>query len=84
MQPADFRALGHELVDWVADYRERIGEFPVMSRVQPGEVAAHQVGRGRERDDRSAGEHDNHGQWGQAMHGGGRVSAASRDDRRRL
>jgi aromatic-L-amino-acid decarboxylase len=40
MQPAEFRALGHELVDWIADYRERIGEFPVMSRVQPGEVAA--------------------------------------------
>jgi aromatic-L-amino-acid decarboxylase len=40
MQPAEFRALGHELVDWIADYRERIGEFPVMSRVQPGECAA--------------------------------------------
>ncbi|HTX70061.1 MAG TPA: pyridoxal-dependent decarboxylase [Thermoleophilia bacterium] len=40
MQPDEFRALGHELVDWVADYRERIGDYPVMSRVQPGEVAA--------------------------------------------
>ena len=40
MEPADFRRLGHELVDWIADYRERIGEFPVMSRVQPGEVTA--------------------------------------------
>ena len=40
MQPAEFRALGHDLVDWIADYRERIGELPVMSRVQPGEVAA--------------------------------------------
>jgi aromatic-L-amino-acid decarboxylase len=40
MDSNEFRALGHELVDWIADYRERIGDFPVMSRVQPGEVAA--------------------------------------------
>jgi aromatic-L-amino-acid/L-tryptophan decarboxylase len=40
MDPADFRRLGHELVDWIADYRERIAELPVMSRVVPGEVAA--------------------------------------------
>jgi aromatic-L-amino-acid decarboxylase len=40
MDPSAFRTLGHELIDWVADYRERIAEYPVMSRVQPGEVAA--------------------------------------------
>ncbi len=40
MDPNQFRTLGHELIDWIADYRERIGDFPVMSRVQPGEVAA--------------------------------------------
>jgi len=40
MDPSEFRTLGHELVDWIADYREHIAEFPVMSRVQPGEVAA--------------------------------------------
>ena len=40
MDTHDFRRLGHELVDWVADYRERIAEYPVMSRVRPGEVAA--------------------------------------------
>lgn len=40
MDPAEFRRLGHELVDWVADYRERIAELPVMSRVRPGEVRA--------------------------------------------
>ena len=40
MDPADFRRLGHELVDWIADYRQRMDELPVMSRVQPGEVAA--------------------------------------------
>jgi aromatic-L-amino-acid decarboxylase len=40
MDPSEFRRLGHELVDWVADYRERIAEYPVMSRVEPGEIEA--------------------------------------------
>src|SRR5664280_3648506 len=40
MDPSEFRRLGHELVDWIADYRERIAEFPVMSRVAPGEIEA--------------------------------------------
>ena len=38
MTPAEFRRLGHLLVDWIADYRERVGELPVMSRVEPGAV----------------------------------------------
>jgi len=40
MDPAEFRRLGHELVDWVADYRAGIEELPVMSRAQPGEIEA--------------------------------------------
>ena len=40
MDTHEFRSLGHELIDWIADYREHIAEYPVMSRVQPGEVAA--------------------------------------------
>ena len=40
MDPAEFRRLGHELVDWVADYRDHIDELPVMSRVRPGEIRA--------------------------------------------
>jgi len=40
MDPSEFRALGHELIDWVADYREHIADLPVMSPVQPGEVTA--------------------------------------------
>jgi aromatic-L-amino-acid decarboxylase len=40
MDTHEFRLLGHELIDWVADYREHIAEYPVMSRVHPGEVAA--------------------------------------------
>ncbi|HEY7887321.1 MAG TPA: pyridoxal-dependent decarboxylase [Steroidobacteraceae bacterium] len=40
MDIEEFRRLGHEVVDWIADYRARCarGEFPVMSRVAPGEV----------------------------------------------
>ena len=40
MDPAEFRTLGHELIEWIAAYRERVEDLPVMSRVEPGEVAA--------------------------------------------
>jgi aromatic-L-amino-acid decarboxylase len=42
MDIEEFRRLGHEVVDWIADYRERTtrGELPVMSRVAPGDVRA--------------------------------------------
>jgi aromatic-L-amino-acid/L-tryptophan decarboxylase len=38
--PEEFRRAGHELVDWIADYRARVtaGEFPVMSRNAPGQL----------------------------------------------
>jgi aromatic-L-amino-acid decarboxylase len=38
MTPEEFRRIGHLVVDWVADYRERIEEFPVLSQVEPGWV----------------------------------------------
>jgi aromatic-L-amino-acid decarboxylase len=38
MDPAEFRRLGHELIEWVADYREHVVDLPVMSRVEPGEI----------------------------------------------
>jgi aromatic-L-amino-acid/L-tryptophan decarboxylase len=38
MAPEDFRAHGHRVVDWIADYLEGVGELPVLSRVAPGEV----------------------------------------------
>lgn len=40
MTPEEFRRLGHRIVDWVADYRERVAELPVMSRVAPGDIKA--------------------------------------------
>jgi aromatic-L-amino-acid/L-tryptophan decarboxylase len=38
MTPAQFRRYGKQVVDWVADYYERIEGLPVLSRAQPGEV----------------------------------------------
>ncbi len=38
MGPDEFRRLGHEYVDWVASYWERVGELPVQSAVAPGDV----------------------------------------------
>ena len=40
MSPDEFRRVGHEYVDWVASYWERVGELPVQSTVEPGEVFA--------------------------------------------
>ena len=34
----EFRAAAHAAVDWVADYLENIDAFPVLSRVQPGDI----------------------------------------------
>ena len=40
MTPEEFRAAGHRLIDWIADYRARVAELPVMSSVEPGSVKA--------------------------------------------
>ena len=40
MDANDFRRLGYQLVDWIADYREGIERLPVMSPAQPGEIRA--------------------------------------------
>lgn len=36
--PEQFRRLGHRLVDWIADYRQRCEELPVRAQVAPGDV----------------------------------------------
>jgi aromatic-L-amino-acid decarboxylase len=38
MDANEFRRLGHQLVDWIADYRDRMPSLPVMSQVRPGEI----------------------------------------------
>jgi aromatic-L-amino-acid decarboxylase len=40
MTPEEFRRHGKELVDWIADYQERIEHYPVLSPVEPGQVRA--------------------------------------------
>jgi len=40
MTPEEFRAAGHRLIDWIADYRSRTEPLPVMARTEPGEVKA--------------------------------------------
>jgi aromatic-L-amino-acid decarboxylase len=36
--PAEFRAYGHRLIDWLADYHEGLSDRPVMAKTRPGEV----------------------------------------------
>ena len=40
MDIEEFRRTGYQLVDWIADYRARIADLPVMSGVEPGWVSA--------------------------------------------
>ena len=40
MTPDEFRARGHELIDWIADYLDTIDERPVTSSVAPGDIRA--------------------------------------------
>ena len=38
MDKEEFRRFGHELVDWIAEYFDRIEELPVLSTIQPGDL----------------------------------------------
>lgn len=40
MDPDAFRRHGREVVDWIADYFERVETLPVRSNVAPGEIRA--------------------------------------------
>jgi aromatic-L-amino-acid decarboxylase len=34
----DFRRAGHEVIDWIAHYLEHTRDYPVLPKVQPGEL----------------------------------------------
>ena len=38
MSGEEFRRFGHELIDWIADYFDRIEELPVLSQIEPGQL----------------------------------------------
>ncbi len=40
MQPEEFRAHAHQLIDWIVDYQETIGSRPVAAAVAPGDILA--------------------------------------------
>ena len=40
MSAAEFRRHGHELIEWIADYFERIEDLPVLSQIEPGDLKA--------------------------------------------
>ena len=40
MTPDEFRRHGHDLIDWIADYVEGVGDRTVQATVDPGDVRA--------------------------------------------
>ena len=38
MNTSEFRNHAHELADWMADYLEHVGEYPVTPQVSPGDI----------------------------------------------
>src|SRR5215212_9354840 len=40
MSREDFRRVGHDLIDWIADYFQNIDELPVLAAIEPGDLKA--------------------------------------------
>jgi aromatic-L-amino-acid decarboxylase len=40
MSTDEFRRWGKAVVDWIADYQERLDSYPVLSQVKPGDIRA--------------------------------------------
>jgi aromatic-L-amino-acid decarboxylase len=38
MDKETFRRFGHEFIDWVVDYLDSVGEYPVRAQIKPGEI----------------------------------------------
>lgn len=48
MSPEEFRRAGHQAVDWIADYLRDIRQYPILPKVEPGELTDHLPGSGPE------------------------------------
>jgi aromatic-L-amino-acid decarboxylase len=40
MTPDEFRRYGQAVVDWIADYYQRVESLPVLAQVEPGQIRA--------------------------------------------
>ncbi|HJX89227.1 MAG TPA: pyridoxal-dependent decarboxylase [Pyrinomonadaceae bacterium] len=40
MNKEEFRRFGHELIDWIAEYFDKIEELPVLASIEPGDLKA--------------------------------------------
>lgn len=40
MTPEEFRRAGHLLIDWITEFRSHLADYPVQSRLAPGDVRA--------------------------------------------
>src|SRR6266496_2324897 len=40
MSAEEFRRYGHEIIDWIADYFDRIEDLPVLAQIEPGDLKA--------------------------------------------
>src|SRR3954469_13334809 len=40
MTPDDFRLQGHRAIEWIAEFLENPGRYPVLPHVHPGELTA--------------------------------------------
>jgi aromatic-L-amino-acid/L-tryptophan decarboxylase len=38
MKNEDFRRAGHQFVDWIAEYFEKVEKYPIVSRLEPGDI----------------------------------------------
>src|SRR5581483_3941602 len=38
MSPEEFRKWGHAVVEWLAEYQQRVEKLPVLSQVEPGQI----------------------------------------------
>lgn len=40
MPAEEFRRVGHQIIDWIADYFEHIEDLPVLAQIEPGDLKA--------------------------------------------